>query len=499
MQSILWYDLETWNEPARVARIAQFAAIRTDIDFKPIEDPVVYHCLPAKDCVPSPHAILVHKLLPTALPMHNTLTEWDLLRRIMQMMQQPETIVSGYNSIRFDNEVLRFSWFRNALDAYAIDYREGARWDIIDTTRACHALRPDGIRWRKNEDPITSFKLEDLAVNNQLDQQQVHDALSDVRATIGMAKLLNAKQPKLYHFFFSHRDKRKIMQLLQLANNPVYHPTAHPPPMLVHISGMVPEHQLRGEVIMPVAFHPSYKNEVIAIGLKENPEQWLHLSVEEIRHRVFSKQTVLEEKNQQRCRIFTLRLKKLPAIAPLKVLQNDAQWQAIGHEKVACFQHYQIALKHFDSLREKLERLYQPDEAISSPEDTVDADLSLYQGFLSAKDKRLLTQFQHHMTTPKISLDGAFSMPIGLDFDNQHLHDIAFRMRARNFPETLSTQEKQQWQVYCQHVYDTGEATQYSLHECKQQLNELKETALTSDQQMLLQQFEQWLNEHTTF
>ena len=490
MQSILWYDLETWNASTRSARIAQFAAIRTDLDFNPIEEPIIYHCSPAKDCIPSPYAVLVHQLLPHKLPAHNTLNELTLLKRIQQLMQQPETIVSGYNNTRFDNEVLRFSWFRNGLDAYNIDYKEDNRWDIIDTVRACHALRSEGINWQKNEDNATSFKLEILAQANQLNQQQAHDALSDVCATIDMAKLVHNKQPKLYDFFFAHRDKSKLLKLLALDQASVYHQQTAPPPMLVHISGMVPDEQRRAEVIMPIAFHPSYKNEVIAIGLKQDPTELLDLSVEDIRHRVFSKKEVLEQAQQQRLRIFTLRLKKIPAIAPLKVLQSPQQWQAIGHNQQQCEHHYQLVLQHFDTINEKLLQLYQSSAEENNVHNAdVDVDLSLYQKFLSRKDKRLLNQFHQHINQE----DEDFST---LNFDNPNLQQIIFRTRARNLPHTLTQQEQNVWQQHCQKVYQDGNATEYSLQNCRQDIDDLRNTELTLEQAQLLDEFEQWLTQH---
>lgn len=501
MKSILWYDLETWNAGVRSARIAQFAAIRTDLNLTPIEAPILFHCAPAKDCIPDPHAILVHKLLPHTLPKHNTLSELALLKRIRQLMQQPDTIISGYNNLRFDNEVLRFSWFRNALDAYAIDYKEDNRWDIIDTLRACYALRPSGVQWFKNEENITSFKLEHLAMANQLDQKQAHDALSDVSTTINMAKLIQTKQPKLYDFFFKYRDKYKLLELLKLNTHSEYHPTHMPPPMLVHISGMITDAQRRAEIILPIAYHPSHKNEVIAIGLKQNPKEWYKLSVEEIHHRVFAKKDILVADNIERLRIFTLRLKKVPAIAPLNVLQTPSAWQAISHNQAQCQQHYAMALHYFEILRDKLIKLYQYTQEKNTEQEKIDADLTLYQQFLSPRDKRLLSQFQDQVgMIDDTKLNNSNLLPA--NFDNPHLNQIIFRTRARNFPHTLTQEEQVQWQAHCEYSYLTGSATGYSLGDCHSDLTTLREHGLnhhplTTEQHKLLTAFEQWLNKHT--
>jgi exodeoxyribonuclease-1 len=487
MTSLLWYDLETWNSNVRSARIAQFAAIKTDLDFNPIADPIVYYCAPAKDCIPSPNAVLVHQLLPSKLPPQNTLSELEMLQRIQQVMQQPNTVICGYNNTRFDNEVLRFSWFRSALDAYAIDYQEENRWDIIDTVRACHALRPEGIYWQKNENNATSFRLEILAKANQIDQKQAHNALSDVYATIAMAKLLQTKQPKLYDFFFSHRTKSKQLKLFRLEQNADYHIQTAPPPMLVHISGMISDQQNRAEIIVPIAFHPTYKNEIIAFGIKQNPQEILDLSVEQIRQRVFSSNEQLAQKNQQRLRICSIRLKKVPAIAPLSVLKKADCWHKIQHNQEQCDKNYQLLLKNFDTIRNKLVELY--DSSIFENESKIDVDLSLYNNFLSRKDKRLLTQFHHHILENRELFT--------FDFDNSELQKILFRVRARNAPQTLNQEEQNTWNKYCQEEHKTGNATNYSLQQCQQEIAELKKTDLEPEKEALLSDFEQWVHQHT--
>ena len=122
---------------------------------------------------------------------------------IHRELAQPNTCGVGYNSIRFDDEVTRYGLYRNFYDPYAREWENNnSRWDIIDMVRLCYALRPEGIHWPRRDDGAVSFRLEDLTVANGLEHQSAHDALSDVYATIALAKLIKQKQPDMYQHIF---------------------------------------------------------------------------------------------------------------------------------------------------------------------------------------------------------------------------------------------------------------------------------------------------------
>ena len=117
--------------------------------------------------------------------------EHEFAAQIERAFAQPGTIGVGYNTIRFDDEVTRFLFWRNLIDPYAREWQNDCgRWDLLDVVRLCYALRPEGIEWPKKEDGKPSFKLEDLARANGLLHEAAHDALSDVRATIALARLI---------------------------------------------------------------------------------------------------------------------------------------------------------------------------------------------------------------------------------------------------------------------------------------------------------------------
>ncbi|MGB1091474.1 MAG: exodeoxyribonuclease I, partial [Oceanobacter sp.] len=279
MNSLVWYDYETFGTSPIWDRPAQFAGIRTDEDLNEIEPPVEIFCRQADDYLPHPQAILTTGITPQDCNRRG-IPETEFIRRVNEMFSQPGTCVAGYNSIRFDDEFTRHTLYRNFYDAYAREWQGGnSRWDLLDVVRCAYALRPDGIEWPVHDDGRASFKLEHLTAANGLDHGKAHDAVSDVRATIALARLIRDRQPRLYQYLYSMRSKNAVGDAIDVI-------TKKP---LVHISGMYPVEQGCMAVVVPLCWHPSSKNSVIMFDLNADPEPLFALDAETIRQRIFTR------------------------------------------------------------------------------------------------------------------------------------------------------------------------------------------------------------------
>ncbi|NOU21399.1 MAG: exodeoxyribonuclease I, partial [Methyloglobulus sp.] len=222
--SLYWHDFETFGIDPRRDRPSQFAGVRTDLDFNIIDDPLIVYCKPPADYLPHPEACLLTGISPQ-IAESKGVTEAEFCRRIHEQLAQPNTCSLGYNSIRFDDEFTRNCLYRNFYDPYAREWQNGnSRWDLIDVIRATKALRPDGIDWPTDAEGRPSFRLEELTKANGIAHEAAHDALSDVHATIALAKLVKSAQPKLYQFLWQHRTKTEAFNLLQYGSfKPVVH------------------------------------------------------------------------------------------------------------------------------------------------------------------------------------------------------------------------------------------------------------------------------------
>jgi len=434
--TFLWHDYETFGINPRRDRPAQFAGIRTDAELNEIGEPLMLYCKPASDYLPDPESCLLTGITPQ-LCLERGVAEHEFAARIEAVLAQPGTIGVGYNTIRFDDEVTRHLFWRNLIDPYAREWQNDCgRWDLLDVVRMCYALRPEGITWPRKpderfpDDPkVTrpSFKLEDLARANGLMHDAAHDALSDVRATIALARLIRQAQPKLFDFALSLHKKDRVAAELGLPTSPQ---TAQP---FLHISGMFPPERGCLAVMWPLATHPTNKNELLAWDLSQDPAELPMLDVATLRQRLFSRSADLPE-GVLRLPIKSVHLNKSPMVVrKLATLTPEmaAQW---GVDIPAALRNAEKAAALPDMSAIWPEVFQRPKEAAP------DVDEDLYGGFVGNADRRRLNQLR--------ALSSAELAHSRTGFDDDRLEEILFRYRARNFPETLSPEDTERWEAH---------------------------------------------------
>ncbi|NRP94622.1 Exodeoxyribonuclease I [Marinobacterium sp. xm-g-59] len=422
-ETFFWHDYETSGTDPQRDRPMQFAGIRTDADLNIIEDPVMIYARPADDMLPHPMACLITGITPQ-IALEKGLSEAEFIARIHAELARPGTCGVGYNSIRFDDEVTRNTLYRNFYDPYAREWQNGcSRWDIIDMLRLTRALRPDGIVWPTYEDGTPSLRLEDLTKANGIEHGSAHDALSDVYATIAMAKLVKERQPKLFDYVIRHRSKLAIQKLID--------PQSMKP--VLHISSRYPVEQGNMAVVAPIAVHPTNKNASIVWDLRHNPAPLFELTAEQIKQNLYLPRDQRDE-NTPKLALKLLHANRCPIVAPANMLRGDepAKFAIDGDQ---CRAHLAL-LRNEPNLREKLMAVYQEDrDAIADP------DLQIYSGgFFSNDDKKLIDRVRE--------ADEESLYELQLPFQDPRLEEMLLRYKARNFPETLTDEEQLSWEEF---------------------------------------------------
>ena len=463
--TFLWHDYETFGLNPRRERPAQFAGIRTDAELNEIGEPVMLYCQPANDYLPDAGSCLLTGITPQ-LCLQRGVPEHEFAARIEALLAQPGTIGVGYNSIRFDDEVTRYRFWRNLIDPYAREWQNDCgRWDIQDVVRMAYALRPDGMVWprkaddRRPNDPTAtrpSFKLEDLARANGLLHEAAHDALSDVRATIALARLVRSAQPKLFEFCLGLHKKDRVVAELGFPTSPQ---SAQP---FLHVSGMFPPERGCLGLMWPLATHPSNKNEVLAWDLAHDPSELPLLDISTLRQRLFSKPSDLPE-GMQRLPIKSVHLNKSPMVVKkLKTLTDEmaAKW-GISIDAAMLNAEKARALPDMSAVWSEL--FHRP----TGPVPDVDEDL--YGGFVGNADRRRLNQLRE-LPPAELALSH-------VGFDDDRLAELVFRYRARNYPATLSAEERQRWDAHRAARLLEGDGGARSVDEFFAQIDTLSETA----------------------
>ena len=425
--TLYWHDYETFGLNPGADRPSQFAGIRTDLELNPIGEADEWYCRIPSDYLPEPVACVLTGITPQQTLQHGV-TEKEFIGNINDKFSQENTCVVGYNSIRFDDEVTRFTLYRNFLDPYQREWKNGcSRWDIIDLVRACYALRPDGINWPVDENDAPSFRLELLTKENGLAHDQAHDAVSDVYATIAFAKLIKQKQPKLYDYCFNLRKKNNVLNALKMG-------TFTP---LIHVSGMFPALQGCISYVLPITNHPTNKNAIIAVDLNKDLSALENLSVEDIRKYLYTAAQDLPE-GIERPAIKLIHINKCPIIAPAKTL-SEQRADELGIDRAQCRKSLDF-IKTQSSLAEKLHLVYSDEREFDKKQ--TPEEMLYSGGFFSNKDKALINKIAES--------DLATLTDSGFDFEDDRLTTLLWHYRARNGEQFLSVDEQEKWQRECQ-------------------------------------------------
>ncbi|MCK3655653.1 exodeoxyribonuclease I [Pasteurellaceae bacterium Macca] len=426
-QTFFIYDYESFGIDPATDRPAQFAGIRTDSDFNIIGEPVMFYCKQTSDYLPSPEAVMVTGITPQHCNAEG-LSEPEFALRIHHEFSQPNTCVMGFNNIRYDDEMTRYTFFRNFFDPYEYTWKNGnSRWDLLDVVRACYALRPEGIEWAFDEDGTPSFKLERLTKANGIAHENAHDAMADVYATIAMAKLIKEKQPKLFQFFFEHRGKKALESLID---------TGEMTP-LVHVSGMLGNYRGNTAWVVPLAWHPTNKNAVIVCDLAGNIEPLFQEKVATLRERLYTKKADLEAQGISPVPLKLVHINKCPILAPAKTLLPENA-SRLGIDREACLANLKLLKTHKSVVRETVSEIFAEERHFGEARNV---ETTLYSGFFGTADQNNMAilrtlapdELAHH----------------GLKFADERVEKLLFHYRARHFPHTLTAEEQQRWQEYC--------------------------------------------------
>ena len=427
-----WYDLETFGRHPQYDRIAQFAGVRTDAELAPIEEPLVLYCRISDDYLPDPAACLVTGITPQTTR-ERGIPEFEFISRIHRELIRPKTCTAGYNNIRFDDEFIRACLYRNFFDPYEREYAAGnSRWDISNVVRATHDLRPQGVRWPRNDRGRPDFRLERLAEANELSHGQAHDALSDVYATIALARRIREAQPKLFSYLFRHRKRAEASKIIDLHERK---PFLHTSPVYTREAGCT-------SVVAPLTVDPNNRNAVLCYDLRYDPDLLLEAPVETIRQRLFTASEALQN-HELRVHITSVALNRCPVVAPLGVLDDESA-ERLG-----------IDLEAAEARRARLlsePLLTQKVTAVFSGggfEEPKDPDLQIYSGGFFADPDR----GRFHEIHAAAEAAGAGKLEalreLRLSFEDPRIPEMLWRFIGRNYPLSFDPVQHRRWLSFC--------------------------------------------------
>lgn len=413
MTTFLFYDLETTGINPTFDQILQFAALRTDKDFRELERYNIKVRL-RPDVVPAPGAVLTTKLTVADVTANDCYSEYDAVRLMHTLVNKPDTISIGYNSLRFDDQFLRFSFYRNLLPAYTHQYAQGCgRADLLPITMMFWRNHKDALQWPEDKGKVR-LKLELLSKLNKLAEGQAHDALVDVKATVALAHRLREHDPEMWEhtmkLFDRTHDRQRIAHTLPL------YPQLPP---------------YRGGMLIDIKFRckRNYQAPVLILGhAKPYPNQVLLLRLDSP---ALTKVTMknLDEAPITRKKMGDEHLLIRPEKSAPPLTEKQKDLVALNVRKL------QQEPDLLDALVDHHSQHKYDDSA------QIDIDATLYQsGFPSDADNKLYQAFHTATTAGKAEM--LEKIP------DKVRRELALRLLGRNYPEVLSATQRAQFMAY---------------------------------------------------
>lgn len=460
MQTFLFYDLETTGLNKAFDQALHFAAIRTDSNLNELNR-YEFKIKLNKDTIPSPYAFLTHKMRLDDI--HLGTSEFEAIKAIHSLLNQPGTISLGYNSLGFDDEFLRFSFYRNLLSPYTHQYaNQCSRMDIYPITAMFYLYKNHIIKWPKKDEQIT-LKLEELNAINQFASGTAHNAMVDVEVTLALAKnLMQEKEMWIYlqNYFNKQHDLERVRQ--------------YQTDMVILIDGVFGAKNLYQCPALFLGTHRYYTNQTV----------WLRLDTTDFSNCLTSELTQ-----------YTRSIYKKPGESPFILPANERYTQQITSERLTLANANLTWLKKQSSIITALADHYCEYTHPVYPETDVDA--SLYTaGFWTAEENAFCRVF--HKSSPADKAKLVNNAP------SHRISNLALRIVGRHYTNTLNDQQKITFEQYLNRIHANDEQAVPIDHQGKKRLSRLlalqeintlrQQHSLTAEDTQLLTELENYLS-----
>ena len=436
--TFVFYDLETTGISPAFDQPLQFAAILTDADFKEVER-INLRCRIAPHIIPSPWALAVTGLRPAQLDDPTLPSLLEFTQEIAHLIEKwSPAIWTGFNSIRFDEEMLRQAFYQNLRpDIFATQFSGNTRFDILTAIYAVWHREPDLLEWPVDETGRVRFKLDRIAPLNGFSGHNAHDALGDVEATIHIARLIAQRAPTLWVELLDNRDKAHVQARLER-----FQPMA----LIERFGGGAP----RATLGCFCGYSASNPNQAAFFDLEAaDPAELLNADDAVLFAAVDASPKIIR----------SLSINKSPALLSLPA-PTDAQWR---HAEV---------IANAPEFRARVARAL----AARFPEDPTapppPVEEQIFGGFYSHADKALLMEFQRADWRARQEIVAALS--------DARLRQLGSRLVAFYAPELLSQTERARYHTWLRDRWsapDVPETAWMTIGKAQRALEEMQSAA----------------------
>lgn len=377
----VFYDTETTGIDTSFDQILQFAAIRTDEDLNILERfEVRSRLLPF--IVPAPGALRVTRMTIDRLHDPATPSHYEMVRAVRSKLTEwSPAIFLGYNSLRFDEELMRQAFYQTLHNPYLTNRDGNCRGDVLPLVQACTEFEPDCVTVPYGDNGKPVFKLDQLAPANGFAHDNAHDALSDVEATIHMCRLVRDGAGDLWNRFLRFTQRAAAAEFLD----------EDEPFLLTEFYFNRPKHM----PVLRIGQDSEQSNVSVCFDLAHDLGKFRNLTDAQLQSLVVSSPKPLRK----------IKANAAPTMTPLEDVP-DHLFGDLTQDDIAV---RASDLRSDDALKTRLLAAYEATKTVYGPNEHVEKQI--YEGFAGNADEQLMTQFHAMPWEHRHTLASQFQNP----------------------------------------------------------------------------------------
>ena len=154
--------------------------------------------------------VKVSQLIDPFFPSH-----YEMIRFIhAKLMSWSPALFLGWNSINFDEKLVRQAFYKTLHDPYLTNSDGNSRSDAMRIVQSCSLFVPAALTFPTDDNGKMVFKLDSIAPANGFGHDQAHDAMGDVEATVFLCRLLVEKAPDVWSSFMRFSTKAAVVDFI---------------------------------------------------------------------------------------------------------------------------------------------------------------------------------------------------------------------------------------------------------------------------------------------
>lgn len=446
----IFYDTETTGTRTSFDQILQFAAIKTDDEFN-ILDTFDVRCRLLPYIVPAPGALLVTGVTVADITTRPQ-SHFEMMRQVhakMHEWSQGGAVFVGWNSMRFDETMLRQAYYQSLLPVYQTNTNGNGRADIMRMAQVVSVCAPNCLAIPLQTDGKRAFKLGLIAAANNVVLEHAHEALADTGATLGVAKLVKKRAPALWDALIANARKSSPLSLIKSQ----------------HIL-LLSEYYFSKAfnfIVTAIAANADNANEWAVFDLQFDPAQYLDASDDDLSAAIDGKAKAIRR----------VSINSQPGLLPVDFAPDDIRG---GRQSLETYQARAQSIREHSAFRQRIARLLA--DRYEDKAEPANVEERIYSGFPSNDDQALMHSFHENNWEDRIGIIQGIK--------DDRYRQLGQRIVATERPDMLTVEQRQRWDSWCrERLCPTGDTPWLTVARALEEISDLTENAEPGQQRQL--------------